>query len=377
MQWVAEINARNPLSSNIAISRAVCGLLNLRYIDSAAAHRVTLADWMGSNASDSAVTGAANTTGRFTEWAAAHGDLYDGFNASGPGGEPSLLGVRLTAAQLPVPFCSLRSNRSGFVTNCTDSAVADQVAFWKSMALAWRSRGWDDLLYDYTIDEPNAFQTKAKPVAWHVVRERVGWLKSADAKLRSLVTTELNEAQAGGVQDLIDLWVPIINDINPKVTSDSKGHWELCSSPAVYCNGSGSTPPPTCTSHDTRSLYDPVVKATGADVWMYMACPSYGCGPTATCAHTTDCDQGWPSYAVDHPGAVNRAMEWASYIERAEGELYYSTVSTYKGGPDGQFGWGEGQFYGGVGDGYLFCECESLFLFCSFTGTMAIVLWRW
>ena len=227
------------------------------------------------------------------------------------------------------------------------------------MAQAWRSRGWDHLLYDYTIDEPNAFEPASKPVAWHVVRERVGWLRAADPKLRSLVTTELNEAQAGGVQDLIDLWVPIINDINPKVLSNGAGAWELCSIPAVKCNGTGVEPPAPCVSHDTRPLYDPVVKATGADVWMYMACPSYGCGPTATCTprdRANMCDEGWPSYAVDHPGAVNRAMEWSSYIERAEGELYYSTTSTYRGGPDGEFGWGEGQFYGGVGDGYLFCE---------------------
>lgn len=165
-------------------------------------------------------------------------------------------------------------------------------------------------------------------VAWDVIRERVGWLREADSSLPALVTTELNEATAGDVEDLIDIWVPIVNDINPKSFQTGEG-WELCSVPAVHCEVNSSVPPPNCTSADTRPQYDPVVARTGAVVWMYMACPSYGCGPTARCKTTTHCDLGWPSYAIDHTAAINRAMEWASYIERAAGELYYSTTTTW------------------------------------------------
>lgn len=135
-----------------------------RYIAAGAAHRVTLADWIGSNASSPDVIGAGNTSGRFDAWAVEHGELYSGFDVPGPEGSPSILNTSLTSVQLPTPFCSLGANRSGFVRNCTEDTVEEQIGFWRSMAEAFRSRGWGHLLYDYTIDEPNAFAESAKHV---------------------------------------------------------------------------------------------------------------------------------------------------------------------------------------------------------------------
>ena len=42
-------------------------------------------------------------------------------------------------------------------------------------------------------------------------------------------------------------------------------------------------------------------------------------------------------------GVSNRVMEWASYVERIQGELYYLTTGNYK-SPDAA--WGEAKFYG-------------------------------
>ena len=83
----------------------------------------------------------------------------------GPGGQPSLRGARLTAAQLPVPFCQLRSNRSGFIShNYTTADIAAQVKYWAKLHAAWQARGWADLLFQYTIDEPGCFAPSAQHV---------------------------------------------------------------------------------------------------------------------------------------------------------------------------------------------------------------------
>ena len=87
---------------------------------------------------------------------------------------------------------------------------------------------------------------------------------------------------------------------------------------------------------------------------------SYGCGVDSSCAqimkHSNGlCSVHWPSYAIDHAneaaaGVPNRVMEWASYIERASGELYFTTANFKTPGA----AWGEAKFYGANGDEYLY-----------------------
>lgn len=67
------------------------------------------------------------------------------------------------------------------------------------------------------------------------------------------------------------------------------------------------------------------------------------------------CSVHSPSYAIDHAneaaaGVPNRVMEWASYIERASGELYFTTANFKTPGA----AWGEAKFYGANGDEYLY-----------------------
>jgi len=150
-----------------------------KYVQAGLANRVSHADWFARGTAEDQLD-AGNVNGSFAAWASNHAPKFDGMDVPGPGGQPSLRGARLTAAQLPVPFCQLRSNRSGFIShNCTTADIAAQVKYWRQLHAAWQTRGWADLLFQYTIDEPGCFAPSAQHVAWDVIEESVGWLKQA------------------------------------------------------------------------------------------------------------------------------------------------------------------------------------------------------
>jgi len=290
----------------------------------------------------------------FDSWAVAHAPLFDGIAVPGPNGTASLLGARLTSVQLPARNCSLRANRTGHVWNCTDADIEEQVAYWRSMHAAWKSRNWSNLLFDYTIDEPADFNNASLPIAWEVVKERVAWLKEANKGLRSLVTTQMPDAISANATNEIDIFVPLVNYMNVKPIAKHQ----------ATQNGNGFRKPPPSpftkipcwgnTTGDQKGLYANVTKHNR---WSYQSCMSYGCGANSNCAelNKTKCNLGWASYAIDHSGVRNRAMEWASYVEDVGGELYYETAVMLngEGGPDGQYGWSNALWYGGNGDGYL------------------------
>ena len=237
---------------------------------------------------------AGNVNGSFAAWASKHAPMYDGMDVPGPGGQPSLRGARLTAAQLPVPFCQLRSNRSGFIShNCTTADIAAQVKYWKQLHAAWQTRGWADLLFQYTIDEPGCFAPSAQHVAWDVIKESVGWLKQAHKSLRSLVTVDMGHATMGGVVKDIDIWVPLINGLWPKAINNGT---RVCHPQSV---GQAGVPPNLSNgTRDLRPEYDGV-----PFVWTSQSCMSYGGGPNASCADLMKrsngaCSVHWPSYAI-------------------------------------------------------------------------------
>ncbi|HZA13139.1 MAG TPA: DUF4091 domain-containing protein, partial [Myxococcaceae bacterium] len=88
-------------------------------------------------------------------------------------------------------------------------------------------------------------------------------------------------------------------------------------------------------------------------VWWYQACPSHGCdsGPFGDRA-LDRVYSGWPSYMVDHPATLNRAMGVLDWLAGIDGELYYATVLAYNyrdpWGKDGVWD------FGGNGEGTLF-----------------------
>ena len=72
-------------------------------------------------------------------------------------------------------------------------------------------------------------------------------VKAANPQLRTLVTTTSTAAKQKDVLNMIDLWVPIINDLSLK---RRRGSEQYCEQKAVSC---------TCTTpidHDQRSHYD-------------------------------------------------------------------------------------------------------------------------
>ena len=129
-----------------------------KYVQAGLANRVSHADWFA-HGTPADQFGAGNVSGSFDEWATQHASKYDGMDVPGPAGQPSLRGVRMTSAQLPVPYCAIQANRSGFVThNCSATDVATQISYWRQLHTAWKARGWAELLFDYTIDEPGTLR---------------------------------------------------------------------------------------------------------------------------------------------------------------------------------------------------------------------------
>eukprot|EP01045_Picozoa_sp_COSAG04_P005523 COSAG04_NODE_257_length_18753_cov_7.516857_8_plen_1972_part_00 len=220
-----------------------------------------------------------------------------------------------------------------------------QVSYWRNLSRRFDSKGWLPLLYDYTVDEPECGM--GEDGRWDVLHRRAAMVKQADPRLRTLVTTTDFAARNNSALDLIDLWVPIINDLNSK------------SNCVRSCSGK------RLPARDQRSSYDFVKQG---NLFTYQSCMSYGCGPDSTCAKINEskCAIGWPSYAIDHvdrssrpSGLVNRAMEWASYLENVDGELYYAVGLNFNMAaktPGNEACWDTANFYGGNGDGYMLCE---------------------
>lgn len=108
------------------------------------------------------------------------------------------------------------------------------------------------------------------------------------------------DADAGNMTDMIDIFVPIINYID--------------NDPAVCPHY------PSWAVNNTRPVYDPL-EADGRELWWYQSCMSEGCahikppagggcvGKDNACLNKT-----WPSYMIDHPATYNRVMSWISYV---------------------------------------------------------------
>jgi hypothetical protein len=184
----------------------------------------------------------------------------------------------------------------------------------------FQSRGWFDRLYDYVCDEP------PQTCAWSDIKARTSAAHAADPAFRTLVTTQIWDAQSNGVDGGIDILVPVINWMDDKPGSPVAG--------------------------DQRARYDDFRKQPNHEVWLYQSCMSDGCGGTVNMGSPNDGDRyftGWPSYMVDASATRNRAMEWLSFLERADGELYWETTFAYA-----HDAWSNQWDFSGNGDGTLF-----------------------
>ncbi len=195
----------------------------------------------------------------------------------------------------------------------------DEHAAWAKHA---REKGWFDRLFDYTCDEPPL------TCAWSDIPARAGAAHQADPEFRTLVTTQLWDAEDHGVAKDIDIMVPVVNWMH-----DRPGASEL--------------------SGDQRPRYDAFLAARPTrELWLYQSCMSHGCGGTVNIGSPSESDRyftGWPSYMIDASASRNRAMEWISFLERASGELYWETGNAFRRDP-----WASQWDFSGNGDGTLF-----------------------
>jgi hypothetical protein len=166
--------------------------------------------------------------------------------------------------------------------------------------------------FDYTCDEPPQF------CSWSQIPSRANTIHGIDANFKTLVTTTIREALDNGVQNSIDILVPVINFIHDK---------------------SGTF------AGNQRGSYDSWLAGKSIrEVWLYQSCMSHGCGGSSS--YFT----GWASYMVDASPLRARMMGWLCHLYRATGELYFETGFAYTTGDP----WADIYEYTGNGDGTLF-----------------------
>jgi hypothetical protein len=184
-------------------------------------------------------------------------------------------------------------------------------AHYKAWADHFAARGWLDRTFDYTCDEP------PDGCPFSAIAPRAAMVHAANPGFATLVTTTIAQAKANGVLGSIDTLVPVVDLVDPM-------------------------PPAT----NARAQYDAWLGQSGTHrVWMYQSCDSHGCiGPGGPLS------SGWPSYMIDAPATLNRAMEWQSWRERVSGELYYDTTYALSRGD----AWTNQYYFAGNGDGTLF-----------------------
>ncbi|MCB9730332.1 MAG: DUF4091 domain-containing protein [Deltaproteobacteria bacterium] len=241
---------------------------HLLYARAALDHRISL-------------EGVVYNFGTYADFDATYGPLLSGTAPT------RLQGARLTSLRL--------------------TAVSSKLSAWKAH---FDAKGWGDVAFDYTCDEPPA------GCPWSSIKPQATVVQSAGVS--TLVTTDLKDATSQGLTDHIDILVPIVQYMHPK----------------------GGT--------DQRSTYDAfLAKTPRKQLWWYQSCISHGCG--TGCSPTVDpWYSGWPSYAIDSAAIQNRAMEWLAYTHRIQGELYFQTTHMLK------TAWTNSCDFSGNGDGTLF-----------------------
>jgi Domain of unknown function (DUF4091) len=188
-------------------------------------------------------------------------------------------------------------------------------AYLRAFRQHFDARGWTAQLFFYAKDEP-------KPEDRPLVLQQSRDARSVE-RLPVLVTAPLDPE----LTPAADIVAPTLN--------------------CFFERSGPQTCPRVATMETLRKAAGPSKK-----IWWYQACPSHGCdsGPFGDPA-LDRVYSGWPSYMVDHPATLNRAMGVLGWLEGIDGELYFATVYAY----DFRDPWKEGVWdFGGNGDGTLF-----------------------
>lgn len=244
-------------------------------------HRVT---------ADVVYTGPASCSGSTCDWShfdSVYGALFDGTDAA----------LRLQGAQQT----SIRFTWGG-------GGTLDHYTAW---AQHFRAKGWFDRTYDYTCDEPPA------TCAWSDIPTRASLVHQADPQFRTLVTTNIADANANGVTSSINIMAPVVNHVDDKPDGTFPGN--------------------------QRPNYDPFLASNSRNLlWWYQSCMSHGCNTVGGTYFT-----GWPSFMVDVNPVQNRAQGMLSWLYNVSGVLYFETLYNLTNA------WSSVYAFGGNGDGTL------------------------
>jgi Bacterial Ig domain/Domain of unknown function (DUF4091) len=184
---------------------------------------------------------------------------------------------------------------------------------YQAWAQHFRQRGWFDRTYDYTCDEPSS------GCAWSDIDSRATIVHGADPDFRTLVTTSIDDANANGVTQSINILTPIVNAMDDKPGfSDHSGN--------------------------QRSRYNSFLLSNSRnELWWYQSCVSHGCFIQGGSYFS-----GWPSFVVDDSAVQNRAQGMLSWLYGMSGVLYYRVDLHLP------TAWSGGLYdFGGNGDGTL------------------------
>jgi hypothetical protein len=159
----------------------------------------------------------------------------------------------------------------------------------------FREKGWFDVLFDYTCDEPPL------TCAWSDIKPRQDAVHAVDPEMQSLVTTTVAHLQNHGLYESTDIIVPVVNFVEGK-----SGEY----------------------AGDQSAPYRQAA-AEGKTVWVYSSCMSHGCGGTVGGEYEDPALKGWPSLAIDHTALQNRALPWVAYKYGFSGELYWDSTFAF------------------------------------------------
>ena len=189
----------------------------------------------------------------------------------------------------------------------------------KWIAFAKANRFADRLVY-YPVDEPH------DRGEWAEFRRKANQLHKADPQAKVLLTTSVSAARKHKVEELVDVFVPVINDLEPHPADEMGG------------------------PKNRRSLYDGWLKGKpGRELWGYQSCMSHGCGDCGE-PSSAKSEHGWPNRVIDTTAVQNRAFGWVAFSFDLGAELYFEVgeqlTDAWK--PNGQCK------FSGSGDGTIY-----------------------
>lgn len=184
---------------------------------------------------------------------------------------------------------------------------------WRTVA---SNGGFVKRAFLYACDEPNT-----DAATWRYCKRQARNALDGWPKLRILITATIRNAKRFDAAGLIDLLVPVVNQM------DDKASWS-----PYYGN--------------QRSKYDTWLASEARNqLWTYTSCMSHGCsGDSGSDPYWA----GWPSYVIDQPGSEHRATGFLAFEYASVGDLYFATDY------DLTTAWTDQWSFGGNGDGTLF-----------------------